>query len=141
MTWPISIALASIMSALVVTFFKVADSSDNLLAAITVYLGAAFAGCLAASVYMYGIHGASLTLSKTAITWMVVAGFAAIGNEMFFVHALNTEMPVGTGKLIYGVGSVLFLIFIGLAFFKETLDATKIVGILVSFIGLYLLLK
>lgn len=73
--------------------------------------------------------------------WMIAAGFLAVFNEFFFFQSLHLGMPVGIGKLIFGVGSVLFLLVIGFFFFKEELDAIKILGIVLSIVGFYLMLR
>ncbi len=141
MTWSISIFIAAAMSALSVSALKLSGNKVSLLPSLTVYLGAAFLTVFIACLFMQETNFKTLHLHKPAIFCLIMAGIGAALNELFFLQSLHWGMPVGTGKLVYGTASVIFLLFIGFILFNEILDWQKILGVILSFAGLYFLLK
>lgn len=70
-----------------------------------------------------------------------VLGIALVGLEAGFLFMYRVGWSVSTGQVVSSIILAVVLVFVGYLFYKEAITVSKIAGILVCMVGLYLLNK
>lgn len=105
---------------------------------VTYLVGAAFSAVL----YFVLNRGGNLFAEYKNINWTTwVLGLAIVGLEAGSIYMYKTGWNISTGQLVHSSILAVCLIVIGVIFFKEHLSATKIAGIAVCMVGLFLINK
>ena len=71
----------------------------------------------------------------------IVLGFAIVGLEVGFILMYRCGWEVSTGQLVQAAILAIVLVFVGVLLYKEAITLTKIAGIAICLIGLYLINK
>ncbi|WP_312281002.1 EamA family transporter [Oscillibacter sp.] len=138
MIWPIALVVLSNV------FYNVCSKETpaeiNPFAALTVtyVIGAAFSALM----YFALNRGGSLFREYQNINWSsFVLGFAVVGLEAGSIYMYKAGWNVSSGQLVYSSILAVCLILVGVLAYHETISHTKIVGILVCMLGLFLINK
>ncbi|WP_369282592.1 EamA family transporter [Oscillibacter sp. GMB15532] len=138
MIWPIALVVLSNV------FYNVCSKETpaeiNPFAALTVTyaIGAAFSALM----YFALNRGGSLLREYQSINWSsFVLGFAVVGLEAGSIYMYKAGWNVSSGQLVYSSILAVCLIFVGVFAYHETISSTKILGILVCMLGLFLINK
>lgn len=119
---------------------KSMPSNVNPFAALTVtYLvGAAFSAVL----FFVINKGGNIFAELKNLNWCSwVLGLAIVGLEAGSIYMYKVGWNISTGQLVHSAILAICLIVIGVIFYKERLDASKIAGIIICMIGLFFLNK
>ncbi len=138
MIWPIALVVLSNV------FYNVCSKETpakiNPFAALTVtyVIGAAFSALM----YFALNRGGSLFREYQSINWSsFVLGFAVVGLEAGSIYMYKAGWNVSSGQLVYSSILAVCLILVGVFAYHETISPTKVVGILVCMLGLFLINK
>ena len=105
---------------------------------VTYLVGAAFSAVL----YFVLNRGGNIFAEYKNINWTTwVLGLAIVGLEAGSIYMYKTGWNISTGQLVHSSILAVCLIVIGVIFFREHLSATKIAGIAVCMVGLFLINK
>ena len=87
-------------------------------------------------------HEKNLLVQYGRINWTtVVLGISIVGLEAGSIYMYKAGWNISTGQLVHSSILALCLIVIGMMFYKETMNTTKLCGILAVMIGLFLINK
>ncbi len=84
-------------------------------------------------------------LNKGVLFWGILLGISNYGSIYFLIRALNHKTEIGIpldGSIVFGInnlGIVGLSVLIGLFFFREKLTRLNWIGILLSFVAIYIL--
>ena len=138
MFWPIILAVLSDI------FYQICAKSTpeslNPFASliITYLVGAA----VSVSVYFMTSEGQSLIVEWKGINWTTfVLGLAIVGLEAGSIYMYKVGWNMNTGYIVKALILSIALIAIGYFLYKENLSLTKVAGIGVCLIGLFLINK
>lgn len=70
-----------------------------------------------------------------------VLGIAIVGLEAGFLLMYRVGWKVSTGQVVSSIALAVVLVFVGYLFYKEAITVSKIAGILICMVGLYLINK
>ncbi|MPN18528.1 hypothetical protein SDC9_165888 [bioreactor metagenome] len=74
------------------------------------------------------------------LNWSSFAlGLAVVGLEAGSIYMYKAGWNVSSGQLVYSIILAMCLILVGVFAYHESISTTKIIGILVCLIGLYLI--
>ena len=105
---------------------------------ITYIIGAAASGILYFSLSKDG----RLLQEFRHLNWSsFLLGLAIIGLEVGSIYMYKAGWNISTGHLVCSSLLAVILIIVGYFFYHETITVTKVIGILVCLIGLYLINK
>ena len=138
MYWPIAlIVLSNVFYHLC---SKSTPQSISPFASLTVtYLVAAAAS---AGMFFTLDRGASLMREYQKLNWSsFVLGLAIVGLEVGTIYMYKAGWEISVGQLIYSSILAIILIFVGALLYGEAITGTKVAGILVCMVGLYLINK
>lgn len=134
--WPIALIVVSNI------FYHVCSKSTpqaiNPFAGLTVtYLVGA---CVSAVIYFITDRGGGVLVQLRQMNWTTfVLGLAIVGLEAGSVYMYKAGWAISTGQLVHSAILAICLIFVGRIFYGESLSLTKILGIAVCVVGLYLI--
>lgn len=138
MIWPIALIVLSNVFYNICS--KETPAAINPFASLTVtyVVGAVFSAIL----YYALNRGGSLIREYQSVSWSsFVLGLAVVGLEAGSIYMYKAGWNVSSGQLVYSIILAVCLIFIGITVYHEPIRATKIIGILVCMLGLYLMNK
>ena len=138
MIWPIALLVLSNV------FYNVCSKETpagiNPFASLTVtyVIGAVFS-----AVMYYALNrGGSLLREYQNIGWSsFVLGMVVVGLEAGSIYMSKAGWNVSSGQLVYSSLLAVCLILVGVFAYHETISTTKIMGILVCMLGLFLINK
>lgn len=105
---------------------------------ITYVVGAA----VSAAVYFITNPGSNLFHEYRNINWSAfVLGIAAVGLEAGSIYMYKAGWNISTGQMVYSSILALCLIIVGYFFYHESISITKVIGILICLVGLFLINK
>lgn len=138
MIWPIALLVLSNV------FYNVCSKETpagiNPFASLTVTyaIGAVFS-----AVMYYALNrGGSLLREYQNIGWSsFVLGMVVVGLEAGSIYMYKAGWNVSSGQLVYSSLLAVCLILVGVFAYHETISTTKIMGILVCMLGLFLINK
>lgn len=133
-----AIVLTVISNVFYHVFLKVTPSNVNpLLSLVVTYVVAAIT---TATIYLFYPERVSLAAGLKELNWTSYAlGIAIVGLEIGFFLAYRAGWNINLAGLISSTTVSLLLIPIGLLFFRESLTATNLTGIILCLIGLILI--
>lgn len=136
--WPIVLIVVSNI------FYNICSKSTptglNPFAALTVtyVIGAA----VSAFAFFILNPGESLVQQYRHLNWSTfVLGLSVVGLEAGSIYMYKAGWNISTGQLVYSSILALCLIVVGCFYYHETITVTKVVGILVCLVGLFLINK
>ena len=136
MLWPIALAVCSDI------FYQIAAKSTpaqlNPFASLTVtyLIGAAFS----VIIFFITSKGGNLLHEITSINWTAfILGLAIVGLEAGSIYMYKVGWNMNTGYIVKASFLAVALIIVGYLVYKEQVSATKIAGIAVCMVGLYLI--
>ena len=136
MLWPIALAVCSDI------FYQIAAKSTpaqlNPFASLTVtyLIGAAFS----VIIFFITSKGGNLLHEITSINWTAfILGLAIVGLEAGSIYMYKVGWNMNTGYILKASFLAVALIIVGYLVYKEQVSATKIAGIAVCMVGLYLI--
>ena len=138
MYWPIALIVLSNV------FYHLCSKSTpadiNPFAALTVTYAV---GALASALLFYTLDGGdSLLREYRALNWSsFVLGLAIVGLELGTIYMYKAGWDISTGQLVYSSILTAILVFVGYLLYHEAITLTKLAGILVCMLGLYLINK
>jgi uncharacterized membrane protein len=84
----------------------------------------------------------SLSAQLSSINWAnYVLGFSLVGLELGFLLAYRSGWNISFAAIFANVAVTILLIPIGIYFFKDKINFSNAIGIVLSIIGLYLINK
>jgi drug/metabolite transporter (DMT)-like permease len=138
MIWPIAVIVLSNV------FYNICSretpSAVNPFASLTVtyIIGAAFS----AAMYFTFSCEKNLLQEYRYLNWSsFVLGLAIVGLEAGSIYMYKAGWNVSSGQLVYSIILAICLIFVGVFVYHESINKTKIIGIMVCMVGLYLINK
>lgn len=136
MIWPIAIIVLS--NVIYNICSKETPSAINPFAALTVTY---IVGAISSTVMYYALNrGGSLIQEYHNLNWSsFVLGLAVVGLEAGSIYMYKAGWNVSSGQLVYSIILAMCLILVGILAYHESISTTKIIGILVCLIGLYLI--
>lgn len=138
MIWPIALVVFSNI------FYHVSSKSTpaniNPFASLTItYLVASLISLIAFFIFT---PGENLLKQYKHINWTTfVLGIAIVGLEAGGIYMYKSGWNISSGQLVYSSLVAICLIAIGCIFYKEPISITRIAGIIVCVIGLFLINK
>lgn len=119
---------------------KSVPDSVNPFAALTVTY--TVGAVLSAILYFVTNRSGSIIEEYKNLNWSTwILGLAIVGLEAGTVYMYKVGWNISTGQLVHGVILSICLIFVGALLYKEKITPTKIAGIAVCSIGLFLINK
>lgn len=136
MYWPIALAvLADIVYQISA---KSTPQGLNPFASLTItyMIGAA----VSAAIFFAMTKGGNIIHEWSQANWaMVVLGFAIVGLEVGSIYMYRVGWNINTGYIVKSCFLALGLIIVGYLLYKEQVTPTKIAGIAVCMLGLFLI--
>jgi drug/metabolite transporter (DMT)-like permease len=126
------------------TFYHICTKSTpenlNPFASLTVtYLIGAVVSVI---LYFLTVKNPNLLTEYGKLHWSsFVLGIAIVGLEAGFLLMYRVGWNVSTGQVVSSIALAVVLVFVGYLFYKEAITVSKIAGILVCMVGLYLINK
>lgn len=126
------------------TFYHICTKSTpenlNPFASLTVtYLIGAVVSVI---LYFLTVKNPNLLTEYGKLHWSsFVLGIAIVGLEAGFLLMYCVGWNVSTGQVVSSIALAVVLVFVGYLFYKEAITVSKIAGILVCMVGLYLINK
>lgn len=97
---------------------------------------------VSAILYFATVKDPNLLAEYGKLHWSsFVLGLSIVGLEAGFLFMYRAGWNVSTGQVVSSIVLAVVLVFVGYWFYKETISVSKIAGILVCMLGLYLLNK
>lgn len=138
MIWPIALIVLSNIFYNICS--KETPSGINPFASLTVtyVIGAVFSLIL----YFTINKGGNLMQEYKSINWSsIVLGIAIVGLEAGSIYMYKAGWNISSGHIVHSIILSICLIIIGTLFYREIITGTKILGILICMLGLYLINK
>ena len=136
--WPIALIVASNIVYQICS--KSFPHDMNPFAALTITYGV---GAISSLVLYYTLNAnANFLKEYTHINWApFVLGIVIVGLEVGFIYAYKTGWAVSTACVVQNSFLAIALIFVGYLLYKEAINTSKIIGILICMVGLYFINK
>lgn len=136
MIWPIAvIVLANVFYNICA---KETPSAVNPFASLTVTY--AVGAVVSAALYFILSSEKNLLQEYHRLNWSsFVLGLAVVGLEAGSIYMYKAGWNVSSGQLVYSILLAICLILVGVFVYRESISATKIIGILVCIAGLFLI--
>jgi len=138
MIWPIALIILSNVFYHICS--KETPSVINPFAAlsITYVVGA----MVSATLYFVLNRGGNLLQEYRNLNWSsFILGLAIVGLEAGSIYMYKAGWNVSSGQLVYSIILAVCLVLIGVFAYHEAISLTKIIGILVCMVGLFLINK
>lgn len=136
--WPIILAVSA--DIIYQISAKSTPETLNPFASLTVtYL---IGACVSLTVFFITSGGSSLFQELKQINWSAFAlGLAIVGLEAGSIYMYKVGWNINTGYLVKSIILAVALVVVGYILYKEQFGATKIAGIAVCLLGLFLINK
>lgn len=136
--WPIALMVGADMFYQICT--KSTPSTLDPFAGLTITYTVGAAVC--AVLYFTLDHGENLIKEWANVNWTTfILGIAIVGLEVGSIYMYKVGWNINTGYLVKSIILAIVLIFVGYILFKEQITMTKLAGIAVCLVGLYLINK
>ncbi len=136
MYWPIALSVAA--EILYQISAKSTPQQLNPFASLTItyMIGAA----ICAVIFFVTTKGGNLLHEWGHANWtMILLGFAIVGLEAGAIYMYRVGWNINTGYIVKGCFMAIALLLVGYFIYKEQISATKVAGIAVCMIGLFLI--
>ena len=136
--WPIALIVVSN------TVYQICSKSIphdmDPFASLTVTYGI---GAIASLILYFALNtNANLLTEYTHINWAPFAlGIVIVGLEVGFIYAYKAGWAVSAASVVQSSFLAIALILVGFLLYKEIINASKIIGILICMVGLYFINK
>lgn len=136
--WPIALIVVSN------TVYQICSKSIpndiNPFASLTVTYGV---GAISSLILYYMLNtNTNLLKEYTHLNWApFVLGIVIVGLEVGFIYAYKAGWAVSTASVVQSSFLAIALILVGYLLYKETINSSKIIGILICMVGLYFINK
>ena len=136
MIWPIAVIVVSNI------FYNICTKSTpealDPFASLTVtYLVGAM---LSAVMYFVLNRGGNLLAEYRHLNWTAwVLGLVIVGLEVGSIYMYKAGWNVSSGMILHSSIVAVLLVFVGALAYKETITVTKVIGVLVCLVGIYLI--
>lgn len=136
--WPIVLVVLS--NTLYQVCAKSTPADVNPLASLTVtYLVAALASFL---LYHVLVRDGSIGKEYAHLNWApFVLGLVIIGLEVGMIYTYRVGWPVSVAPTVNGAFLAISLLFVGAFLYQEPITATKVAGLVVCLVGMWLINK
>jgi len=136
--WPIALIVLSNVFYNVCSKSTPAEINPFASLTITYVIGALFSGVM----YFALNKGGNLLQEYHHVNWSTfVLGLAIVGLEAGSIYMYKAGWNISTGQLVYSSILAIILIMVGYFFYHEAISGTKIAGILICMVGLFLINK
>jgi drug/metabolite transporter (DMT)-like permease len=138
MIWPIAVIVLSNIVYHVSS--KETPGTINPFASLTVtyLIGAAFSALL----YFALNRGGNLLREYRGMNWTSFAlGLAVVGLEAGSLYMYKAGWNISSGHLVHSIILSICLVFVGYFAYRESISATKVAGIVICMLGLWLINK
>ncbi len=136
MAWPIALIVLSNVFYHICSKSLPSDVNPFASLAITYCIGAACSALL----FLATNRGSSLLSEFHHVNWSsFVLGFSIVGLEAGCIYMYKAGWNVSTGQLVYSSLLTICLLLVGFFLYHETITPTKILGILICMVGLYVI--
>lgn len=136
MLWPIALAVGSDIVYQIAAKSTPHDLNPFASLTITYAIGAA----VSAGIFFLTSRGGNILHEWGQANWaMIVLGFAIVGLEAGSIYMYRVGWNVNTGYIVKACFLALALILVGYFLYKEQVSLTKIAGIAVCMVGLFLI--
>jgi drug/metabolite transporter (DMT)-like permease len=136
--WPIALTVLSNVFYHICS--KGTSSTIHPLASLTVTY--AVSAALSLLLYFLLNRKGNLLVEYRQLNWSsFVFGIALVGLELGSIYMYKAGWNISVGQLVCSAALSILLIFIGRFFYRETLSANKVIGIVACMIGLYFINK
>lgn len=138
MVWPIALIVFS--NIFYQIFAKSVPKQIDPMASLTVtYLVGAV--CSAIMFFVMNRGGSLIAEYKKLNFAPLLLGLCIVGLEAGYIYAYKNGWSVSTAPLVQSAFLSVALIFVGALLYKESITATKVIGIAICLIGLYFINK
>lgn len=126
------------------TFYHISSKSTpdsvNMFASLSVTY---FVGAVATlMLYFLTVKNGNLVAEYRQLNWSSFAlGLAIVGLEAGYMLMYRVGWQVSTAQTVQGAVLAVVLVFLGYVLFKESITVTKVAGVVICLVGLYLLNK
>lgn len=136
MYWPIALAVAADILYQIAAKSTPQDLNPFASLTITYMIGAA----ICAIIFFITTKGGNLLHEWGHANWtMILLGFAIVGLEAGAIYMYRVGWNVNTGYIVKACFMAIGLLLVGYFIYKEQISATKVAGIAVCMIGLFLI--
>lgn len=91
-------------------------------------------------IYLLMTKGGNIITEWHNVNWTAfVLGFAIVGLEVGMIFMYKAGWGVNTGYIVKAIILAIMLIIVGYLLYKEPIKATKVVGVAVCLVGLFLI--
>lgn len=138
MVWPIALIVFS--NIFYQIFAKSVPKQIDPMASLTVtYLVGAV--CSAIMFFVMNRGGSLIAEYKKLNFAPLLLGLCIVGLEAGYIYAYKNGWSVSTAPLVQSAFLSVALIFVGALLYKESITATKVIGIAICLVGLYFINK
>lgn len=138
MVWPIALIVFS--NIFYQIFAKSVPKQIDPMASLTVtYLVGAV--CSAIMFFVMSKGGSLIAEYKKLNFAPLLLGLCIVGLEAGYIYAYKNGWSVSTAPLVQSAFLSVALIFVGALLYKESITATKVIGIAICLVGLYFINK
>ena len=136
MVWPIALVVFSniVYQICAKSVPKQMDAMASM--TITYLVGAA---CSALMFFVINRNGSLLQEYSKANWAPFFLGISVVGLEVGFLYAYKNGWPVSTASIVQSAFLSIALLIVGAGFYHETINANKIIGVLLCLCGLFFL--
>ncbi|MGN1014081.1 MAG: EamA family transporter [Butyricicoccus sp.] len=136
--WPIALIVLSNVAYHICSKSTPTDIDPFAALTFTYLVGAVVSGIL----YVLLHHDANLLQEYRQLNWSsLLLGIAIVGLESGSIYMYKAGWNISSGQLVYSSLLTILLIFIGRMVYHEPITPTKIAGIGICMVGLYLINK
>lgn len=119
---------------------SIVDKLNPILSMIVTYLAA-----LIMTLFLFiifPIEKNSLSSQLSSINWAsYILGFSLVGLELGFLLAYRAGWNIGFAAIFANVAVTILLVPIGIYFFKDKINISNALGVILSIVGIYLINK
>lgn len=136
MLWPVFLIVASNTLYQICAKGVTAEIHPLASVSVTYLVGAAI------SVALYFVLGKTPNLAReySHVNWApIVLGVAIVGLELGNIYSYKAGWTISTLSIVQGGILAVVLVFVGALVYHEQITATKLLGIVASLVGLYLI--
>lgn len=140
MHWIIFAILASFGFGFYNLFIKISADKLSPTIALMFIAGTSFMVAVISTLVLK-FTGHSLTISKSAILFPMLAGLSTGVAEIFYLTMFTKNSPVSIGGPLVLSATLLMTVLLGIVVLREGVTTTKIAGILITMIGIIILAR
>jgi drug/metabolite transporter (DMT)-like permease len=141
-TWVISLLMASTMWVAHVVFIKMAVAKMPTVVLVFSYYGVAF---LTAAILLFvqkpTVDVSAFLQDRGLVVAVLLAGVTIVLTDYFVARGLSLGGPLSLYMPLFTTISITLIALVGFLFFQETMTWSRLVGLLLSCLGIFLLTR